>query len=206
VGGNVYLLAHNWNSLLYHLSDTTKQSRARADAVASDGIILIGQEDREMKAATLIGGIILGVILTAIIGWQMAPGLMLSETPSPYGVEETAARLKQKALEMGWVVPSIAPLNKSIKKHGGGTLPPIRLVNLCEANHAYRILKDDQNKFVSVMMPCTISVYEKSDGKAYIGSMNAGLLGKVFGGEIAAVMSGPVAEAQQAFIRFAVQK
>ena len=35
------------------------------------------------------------------------------------------------------------------------------------------------------MMPCTISVYEKSDGKTYIGSMNAGLLGRVFGGTVA---------------------
>jgi uncharacterized protein (DUF302 family) len=49
-------------------------------------------------------------------------------------------------------------------------------------------------------MPCTISVYEKSDGKAYIGSMNAGLLGKMFGGTVAEIMGEKVADDQQAFI------
>ena len=53
------------------------------------------------------------------------------------------------------------------------------------------------------MMPCTISVYQKSDGKTYIGTMNAGLLGKMFGGMIAEVMAGPVAADQQSFIAFA---
>ncbi len=159
-----------------------------------------------MKASTMIIGIITGIILTAIIGWNVAPGMMTTETLSPYGVDETAERLKTKALEIGWVVPSITKLNQSIKKHGGGELPPIRLVNMCQADHAYRILKDDKNKFVSVMMPCTISVFEKSDGKTYISAMNAGLLGKMFGGEIAVVMSGPVAVAQQSIIDYAIEK
>ena len=31
----------------------------------------------------------------------------------------------------------------------------------------------DENKVIATMMPCTISVYEKADGKTYIGTMNA---------------------------------
>jgi uncharacterized protein (DUF302 family) len=161
-------------------------------------------KEENMKAATLIGGIIIGTILTAIIGWNIMPGMMCSETLSPYSVDETAEKIKQKALEIGWVVPGITKLHKSIKKHGGGELRPVSLVNLCQANHAYNILKDDENKFVSVMMPCTISVYEKSDGKTYISAMNASLLGKMFGGEISTVMAGPVATDQQSFIDFAI--
>jgi len=52
-------------------------------------------------------------------------------------------------------------------------------------------------------MPCTISVYEKADGKIYIAHMNAGLMGKVFGGVISEVMSGPVTEQQNRFVDFA---
>lgn len=44
---------------------------------------------------------------------------------------------------------------------------------------------------------CTISVYEKKDGRTYIASMNAGLLGKMFGGSIAEVMGDVVAKQQQ---------
>ena len=47
----------------------------------------------------------------------------------------------------------------------------------------------------------TIAVYEKSDGKTYVGTMNAGLLGKMFGGSVAEVM-GVVDVDQQSFIDF----
>jgi uncharacterized protein (DUF302 family) len=49
-------------------------------------------------------------------------------------------------------------------------------------------------------MPCTISVYEKSDGKVYIGTMNAELLGKMFGGTVAEIMGDSVAADQRKII------
>ena len=80
------------------------------------------------------------------------------------------------------------PLHKSVLKYGGGELRPVMLVNLCQPNHAFNILREDGNKIISVFMPCTISVYQKSDGKTSIGTMNAGLLGEIFGGTVADVM------------------
>ncbi len=130
------------------------------------------------------------------------PGLMLKEYQSPFGVEETVVKIKQNAIAQGWVVSNVTPLNESVKKHGGGSLPIVRLVNLCQAHHAFKILKEDRTKIISVMMPCTISVYQKTDGKTYIGIMNAGLLGKMFGGMVAKVMGVEVAKQQQAFISF----
>ena len=52
------------------------------------------------------------------------------------------------------------------------------------------------------MMPCTISVYQKSDGYVYVGTMNARLLGTMFGGKVAEVMGGTVAAQQKKFIAF----
>ena len=49
-------------------------------------------------------------------------------------------------------------------------------------------------------MPCTIAVYQKNDGKTYIGTMNAGVMGKLFGGVISEVMAGPVSADQEAFV------
>lgn len=158
-----------------------------------------------MKIGNLLIGFLGGVILVSVVGWLMAPGLMLTEYQSPFGVEETVENIKQRAVAEGWVVSSVTPLNDSVKKHGGGDLPPIRLVNLCEPHHAFNILTEDKNKIVSVMMPCTISVYQKADGKTYIGTMNAGLFGKMFGGTVAKVMGGEVAAQQQKFISFANQ-
>mgnify|MGYP001826922151 CR=1 FL=1 len=149
---------------------------------------------------TLLFGMLAGVILAAATGWNYAPELMLVEHESPYSVEKTVEMIKGNAINEGWVVPGVSPIHKSIKKHGGGELLPVMLVNICQPGYAYDILKEDDNKIVSVFMPCTISVYEKSDGKAYIGTMNAALLGKLFGGSVAEIMGEKVAADQRKFI------
>ena len=155
-----------------------------------------------MKVANIITGFILGVVMTGITVWLIMPGMMLTERQSPYGVDETVAKITANAKAEGWVISSIQPLHQSVKKHGGGDLSPVILINLCQANHAYNILKEDDKKVISVMMPCTISVYQKSDGYVYVGTMNARLLGTMFGGTVAEVMGGTVAAQQKKFIAF----
>jgi uncharacterized protein (DUF302 family) len=159
-----------------------------------------------MIISSLLIGFLGGMILLGVLGWLMMPGLMLKEWQSPLDVEETVEKISQNAVAEGWVVSSVIPLDDSVKKHGGGDLPLVRLVNLCHAHHAFRILKEDPTKIVSVMMPCTISVYQKTDGKTYVGTMNAGLMGKMFGGIVAKVMGGVVAKQQRAFISFVHNK
>ncbi len=56
--------------------------------------------------------------------------------------------------------------------------------------------------YVSLMMPCTISIYEKSDGQTYVATMNAGLMGRLFGGTVARVMAGSVAPETAKFTSF----
>ena len=149
---------------------------------------------------------ILGLLTTAVIGWLSMPSMMLVEYQSPYDMNKTVQTISDNAKANKWVVASIGKLHKSIKKHGGYDLTPVYLLNLCNASHAYNILKKDENKIISTMMPCTISVYQKSDGKTYIGTMNAGLMGKMFGGDIAQIFGVEVAEDQQKFIDFAKNK
>ncbi|MEE4293989.1 MAG: DUF302 domain-containing protein [Xanthomonadales bacterium] len=156
-----------------------------------------------MSFKGFIVGFMAGIIVLGAVAWKMMPGLMLNESASPYGLEETVDRIQKNAVEAGWVVSGIVKLDASIARHGGPEVPRTWLINLCQANHASRILADDADRVVSVMMPCTISVYEKSDGKTYIGSMNAGLLGRMFGGTVAEVMGKEVSAEQQDFISFA---
>ncbi len=159
-----------------------------------------------MKVVNILVGFILGIIVTGITVWLIMPGMMLAERASPFTVDETVEKIITNAKAEGWVISSIQPLHQSVKKHGGGDLLPVKLINLCQANHAYNILKEDKNKVISVMMPCTISVYQKSDGQVFIGTMNAGLLGTMFGGTVAEVMGGAVAAQQQKFLIFSENK
>jgi uncharacterized protein (DUF302 family) len=154
------------------------------------------------KLLNIALGFVVGMVVVGVAGWNMMPGMMLEERLSPYSMEKTVSTIKENALAEGWVVPSIKPLHKSVKKHGGGDVLPVMLVNLCQAHHAAKMLGDDTARVVSVFMPCTISVYKKADGKVYISSMNAALLGKMFGGIVSVVM-GEVSVDQQKFIAFA---
>ena len=147
-------------------------------------------------------GVVFGAVLLGLAGWQTMPTMMLQEAVSPYDLDKTVETISQNALDAGWVVAGVKPLHKSVKKHGGKPVLPVMLINLCEAHHASSILSIDADRKLSVMMPCTISVYTKADGKTYIGYMNAGLMGAMFGGNVAKVMS-TVSEQQQSFIAFA---
>jgi len=149
----------------------------------------------------LAAGFVIGVVLTSIVGWNMIPSVMPYENLSPYTTEETVNKIKENAIKAGWVVPNVRPLHKSILKHGGEKILPVMLVNLCQADHASNLLKEDVNRKISVHMPCTISVYEKSDGKTYISTMDVELLGKTFGGKVANILK-EIATDQQSFIGF----
>ena len=147
---------------------------------------------------------LLGVLVGAVgvAAWLVASGadLVVHEVASPVGLEETVTRIQNAALKDGWVVKSVMKLDESVRKNGGGTVLPVRVINVCHGKHAGRILAQDEARKVSVMMPCRLSVYTKSDGKTYISSFNAELVGRLFPAVVADVMGGPVAEAQARFI------
>lgn len=150
-------------------------------------------------------GVVIGLIGAGVLLFVLGAGLMLEEAPSPVGVDDTVARLEAAAKAQGWSVIGVQKIDQSVKKHGAGEILPVSVISLCHPKHAARILGEDENRVVSVMMPCRIAVYAKHDGTAYVSTLNAGLVGRLFGGTIAEVMSGPVAEAQEDIVQAALK-
>ncbi|WP_173062883.1 DUF302 domain-containing protein [Sulfurimicrobium lacus] len=132
----------------------------------------------------------------------MAPSLMFQERVSPFGVEETAARIQQNIQNTGngWSLSGLRNPAKAVQQDGGNTLP-VLMIEACSTKYSGPILKDDSVRFLSILMPCKISVYKKNDGKTYIGNMNAGLMGKMFGPMVGEIM-GHVAADQAKFLKF----
>jgi uncharacterized protein (DUF302 family) len=60
----------------------------------------------------------------------------------------------------------------------------------------------DDSKYVSVMAPCSVSVYEKSDGQTYLATMDMALMAKLMGGDVGPVLEDIAAE-DAAIIAFA---
>lgn len=143
--------------------------------------------------SSMILGLIIGVVLMGITMWTMMPKMMLSVHESRYDtVEETIQKLAATIKANGWSVPAVRSMNKSIEKNGLTLKRQVKLVELCNAKHAKAVL--ETNPEVSTLMPCSWGVYEGNNGKIYISGMNMGLMGKMFGGNIAKVMGNTVAK------------
>lgn len=150
----------------------------------------------------VVGGFIAGVVVFGVLVYNFMGSLMFREVASPFGVEETVARIQQNIQNTGngWALSGLRNPGKAVEMDGGNTLP-VLLIEACSTKYSGPILKDDSVRFLSNLMPCKISVYKKNDGKTYIGMMNAGFMGGMFGSMVGETMR-HVAADQAKFIQF----
>ena len=141
-----------------------------------------------MKINTIIAGIILFTsFFTSAQTQVMEKPVVMLENESRYGFDETISQLSAIIVERGWKITTTHDLQGTMKKNGKEVLP-VSVIELCNPNHAYQILSKDEFRDVSPMLPCRISVYEKSDGKTYLSRMNATAFAGMIGGEAGATM------------------
>ncbi len=145
---------------------------------------------------TGVAGFVAGVLLTGIIGISLAPGMMINENESIYSFDETVERIQAEAIEAGWKVPAVHVISNSVAS-GGFDVAPVTVIELCKVDLAGNILSDDESRIVSSMMPCRVAVYEDEEGRVIVSRMNTGLVSKMFGGNIAAIMADATDETEQ---------
>ncbi len=152
----------------------------------------------------IVTGFFAGLVVTGLIAFLFAGSLMFNEYESPYGVEETAARIQRNIQEQlkdkGWSLSGLRSPSKAVAAAGTNVLP-VLLVEACSTSYSGPLLKEDATRILSILMPCTITVYKKDNGKTYIGIMNSALMGQLFGSKVAEIM-GHVAEDQKVMITF----
>ena len=138
-------------------------------------------------------GVISGVFLILVTGWLLMPGMMIVTHQSRFDtVNETCLKLRAAIEAEEWSSPPIRDMNKTMGKHGVAMERQVKVVELCKMAYAKDVLRT--NPEVSTLMPCAWGVYEGDDGKIYISGMNMGLMGKMFGGNIAKIMGGLVSK------------
>jgi len=126
-----------------------------------------------MKIRSLIIALLLasGLMVIAQTTGKENPSVLL-ESQSRFGFTETNEILSKTILENGWKITIIHDLQETMKKNGKEVLP-VKVIEICNPGLAFQILSKDELRDVSSMLPCRISVYEKSDGHTYISRMNA---------------------------------
>ena len=150
-----------------------------------------------------IGGSVVGIALLGVVMFFIAGSFMFNEIESPFGVEETAARIQQNIQRLenrGWKLSGLRDPSKAVAASGTNVLP-VLLVEACSTKYSAPLLKDDETRALSILMPCTITVYKKDNGKTYITLMNSGLMGQLFGANVAKIMA-EVAKDQAEFVKF----
>jgi uncharacterized protein (DUF302 family) len=110
------------------------------------------------------------------------------ENLSAYNFNDTVEKLTFEIENKLWKVSAIHDLQQTLLNHGKDVLP-VKVLALCHPKHSSKILEKDNERIVSSLMPCRISVYMKSDGNTYLSRMNTAILAKSIGGIIEEVMS-----------------
>lgn len=95
----------------------------------------------------------------------------VTEIQSSFGFEETVGKITAEATRREWSVPAVHDLQQSLAK-SGKNVKPVKVIEICKPAYSGLMLELNDERIMSVMMPCRISVYMKDDGKTYIALVN----------------------------------
>lgn len=144
------------------------------------------------------------VLVALVTGCSSMGKMMVNERQSPYGFDKTVETITANAKAQQWTVPKVYDFQKSVIKHDQPDPGRIKVLKICQPAYAAKMLVHDDSKFVGAMMPCSIAVYEKNDGKVYVSSMNMALMAKMFGGVVGETL-GQVASDDAEILKFLIQ-
>jgi uncharacterized protein (DUF302 family) len=141
-------------------------------------------------------GVVSGMVLGLLIAFFIAPSLMFREDNNSKDFEVTVANLEKAIEARGWKTPVVHDLQATMLKFGK-EVRSVKVLEICHPDLSYQILSQNNEKIVSSMMPCRISVYEKEDGSVWISRMNSGFLAKPMSPVIRKTMSAAAADVEE---------
>lgn len=109
------------------------------------------------------------------------------EQPSGFDFDTTVDMIVKEAESRDWKVPAIHDLQLSLAK-AGKTVLPVKVIEICKPAYSGQILELNDERLMSVMMPCRISVYLKNDGLIYTAIMNEAEMSALMPEKVARVM------------------
>lgn len=108
------------------------------------------------------------------------------EDASPADFPKTLDAFRNEVKAAGWSVVTEHNLAGNLSARGY-TVSPVMVLEICNIKYAAQLLAKDENRSVSSMMPCRVSIYQTSTGKVMMSRMNAPLFASMLDGEAAEV-------------------
>lgn len=109
------------------------------------------------------------------------------EKLSRYNFGDTVEKLIAEAESRDWKIPAVHDLQQSLAK-SGKKVKPVKVIEICKPQYSGQMLELNNERIMSVMMPCRISVYEKDDGKTYTTVIDGSKMSEGLAEKIAKVM------------------
>jgi uncharacterized protein (DUF302 family) len=116
-----------------------------------------------------------------------APSVVVEDI-SQKDFAETLRVVKEQLSEDGWNLINEINLGKRLEKKGVPIPGGLVILQLTSGKFARPLLKDDATRYISALMPCSISVYGMSDGRVVISRMNFGMLASMLEPKVANTM------------------
>lgn len=113
----------------------------------------------------------------------------ITELLSKYDFGKTVELLISEAERRNWKIPAVHDLQQTLAK-SGINVKPVKVLEICKPQYSAKILELNDERIISVMMPCRISIYQKDDGGTYMAIIN--------GDELTADQPGKVVSAMKA--------
>jgi len=155
-------------------------------------------------AISFLGGVALGIIVAGLAIWLLMPGMMIVSDESRLGFDETVSTIEKAISDWGWISSGTTDMQQSLIEHGQDCPCRIKIIKLCHPQYAKDVLTTDRQ--MACLMPCSMAVWEGDHGEVYVSKMNTGLMGKMFGGNVAKVMGECVSRDEHAMLISVLKK
>jgi len=117
----------------------------------------------------------------------MSESKFVIEQSSKFGFDRTVEILIAESERREWKVPAVHDLQQSLAK-SGKEVKPVKVIEICKPAYSGQMLELNDERIMSVMMPCRISVYLKDDGITYVSLLNGSMMAAGQPATIASVM------------------
>jgi uncharacterized protein (DUF302 family) len=141
-----------------------------------------------MTILLFVIGLVLGLLIMAFMVKVMMPNKMFSKYKSKLDFADAVSSLEDSAIKNGWKISEIRDLQQDYIEAGLEEMTKVKILYFCNPQGGYNILKDDDYKKMSVMMPMGISIYQTNDGQVKIAAMNIGFMSMMFSGIVKKVL------------------
>jgi uncharacterized protein (DUF302 family) len=149
-----------------------------------------------MKPFSFFAGVLMASIISMSASSIAADQKPIQPDPRAIVVEDvsradfviTLKTLKEQLAADGWNLVAEINLGERLAKKNVQIPGGLVILEMTSGGNTVPLLKNEETRYISALMPCSVSVYGMSDGRVIISRMNANLMASMLDPRLAEAM------------------